>query len=102
MAQRIFNFTTPADTVYRSLWGYIQGIASLKDTIPSSVCDLKIYNGSVALSIADANYANCTGISVAASTQFIISIGSGRNLIDLQNIFIMANAGAVQGLVIWT
>ena len=103
MAQKIFNFSTPADANYRSLWSYyIQGNASLKDTIPTQVCDLRIYNGAAAMAIADANFANHAGISLTANTQLVISVGSGRNLIDLQNIFIMANAEAFQGMVIWT
>jgi len=103
MAQKFFNFSTPADAVYRSLWSYyIQQNASLKDAIPSQVCDLRIYNGAAAMAIADSNFANHAGVSITANTQLVISVGSGRNLIDLQNVFIMANADAFQGLVIWT
>jgi len=54
------------------------------------------------MAIADSNFANHAGVSLVANTQLVISVGSGRNLIDLQNIFIMANADAFQGVVIWT
>jgi hypothetical protein len=106
MAQRIVNVNFAASNAYQNLYTLLSSQTGVISNVDYVVNFPKIASGiyivtSGTLLLADINYANSTGLSIAANnaaTPFIVQLC--RPLIDLANLFVSNNNATINLTVI--